>query len=395
VSDDDRAGDGPSTNEPNPEEAFPRRVLVNALSATIGGGITVATRLTRQMAEDHSQLSLVLLCSHDQVADYGYPANVEVMQRPDLLPRLARWKWEQRGQPKLIDEHGFDVILQLGGYLCFRTEVPQVAVWQNSNVFTPPGIPRPFSESLFVLAQRFVQGRSMVRAAQNVFLTRNSVELCERYWDMSRLRHCVIHSGVELARDDPETSPPLSARRPLALSVGSAYVHKNCEAMIDAMAIHVAEHDDDLCLEIVGGAPLPDYFASLEARIERLGLGDRVRMIGALSPAQVHARMAEARVYVVTSLLETFGLTLLEAMGNGLPVVASDATCHREVAGEAAIYCDPHDPSDVAKQLARMASDDELAEQCRVVGFARVRDFSWRNSATRYVGELDAAVAQR
>lgn len=377
-----------------PAPSRPRRILVNALSATIGGGITVATRLTRQVARDHPHLSLVLLCTHDEVAEYGYPETVEIVQRRDLQPRLARWAWEQRQQPSLVDERGIDQILQLGGYLCFRAEVPQVAVWQNSNVFTPPGIPRPFSEALLVRVQRFVQGRSMRRAAQNVFLTQNSVDLADRYWDMATIRHCVIHSGVELTGGDPEESPALADREPLVLSVGSAYAHKNCEAMIDAMAIHVANHDDELRLEIVGGAPNPDYFASLEARIEERGLKDRARLLGALPPKEVHAKMSRARVYLVTSLLETFGLTLLEAMGNGLPVVASNATCHPEVGGDAAVYCDPRDPQDVARQLARVLYDDALAEQCRARGFERLRNFSWANSAARYVAELDLAMAR-
>lgn len=369
-----------------------RRVLVNALSAVIGGGITVATRLAHQMATEHPEIAFLLLCTHEEVAEYGYPGNVEVLRRADLSPRLARWRWEQMEQPTLLEERGIDVVLQLGGYLCFRTKVPQVAVWQNSNVFTPPGIPRPFSEELLVRAQRFVQGRSMRRAEGNVFLTHNSVELCRRYWDMDAIDHTVIHSGVELPEGDPRASAPLSAREPLAVTVGSAYAHKNIEAMIDAMACYADQNEDGLRLEIIGGAPSPDYFASLEARIERLGLGDRVEMVGALPMEAVHERMQRARVYLVTSLLETFGLTLLEAMGNGLPVVASNTTCHPEVGGEAAVYCDPRDPEDVAKKLARVVHDDDLAEQCRERGFERLEAFSWSTSATRYVEAIERAM---
>ena len=102
--------------------------------------------------------------------------------------------------------------------------------------------------------------------------------------------------------------------------------------------------------------------------------------------------MAQARVYVVTSLLETFGLTLLEAMGSGVPVVASDATCHREVGGDAAIYCDPHDSRDVSKQIGRVVDDAELSERCRRLGLDRVGRFSWANSAAGYVAVLKAAI---
>lgn len=370
-----------------------RRVLVNALSAVLGGGVTVATRLVRQIALDHAHLHIVLVCSLDEVAEHGYPDNVEVVHRPDLMPRLPRWRWEQRSQPAFARAHSIDVILQLGGYLCFRTDIPQVAVWQNPNVFTPPGIPRPLSEELLVRVQRIVQGWSMRRSADNIFLTAKSIEMARDYWDMDAIPKRVVHSGVEIVSGDPRESAPLADREFLALAVGSTYVHKNYEAMIDAMAHYVKEHDDGIHLEIMGGGPNPSYFAGLEARIERLGLGGRVKLLGARSLQEVHRRMQQARVYIVTSRLETFGLTLFEAMSNGLPVVASDATCHPEVGGDAAVYCDPEDPADIADKLALVLHDEDLSEEHRERGFARLAAFTWSHSAAGYVAALEDAMA--
>ena len=370
-----------------------RRVLVNALSAVLGGGVTVATRLVREIAVNHPHLQIVLVCSFDEVAEHGYPGNVEVVYRPDLIPRLPRWRWEQRAQPGFAKTHAIDVILQLGGYLCFGTAIPQVAVWQNPNVFTPPGIPRPLSEELLVRAQRIVQGWSMRRSADNIFLTAKSIEMASRYWDMNTVPNRVVHSGVELVSGDPRASAPLSNRENFALAVGSTYVHKNYEAMIDAMAHYTEHREDGLRLEIMGGGPNPDYFASLQKRIDDHGIADRVQLLGARPLEEVHQRMQQARAYLVTSRLETFGLTLFEAMSNGLPVVASNATCHPEVGGNAAVYCDPQNPADIAEKLAQIVDDKALAETYRERGFARLENFTWSNSATGYVAALEAAQA--
>ena len=80
-------------------------------------------------------------------------------------------------------------------------------------------------------------------------------------------------------------------------------------------------------------------------------------------------------------------------MSNGLPVVASNATCHPEVGGDAAVYCDPQNPADIAEKLAQIVDDKALAETYRERGFARLENFTWSNSATGYVAALEAAQA--
>lgn len=366
------------------------RIMVSALSSILGGGITVAQSLMSQMARLGPQYRFDLYCSHEAVADFPYPDNVDVVHLPDLQGRRARWRWEQAEMPSLVEERNYAVVLALGGYLSFRTRVPQIAVWQNPNVFSPPGIPRPLSERILVAAQRLVQSLSMKRAAQNVFLTHTSVELASKWWKMDRIRHCVIHSGVDLDAVVAENPVPLDEREPLALAVGHTYSHKNYEAMIDAMDEYRRRFDEPLSLRIIGAPANRNYFEALQKRIVDRGLSDVVTMSGAASSEEVLSLMSRAKVYLVTSLLETFGLTMFEAMGQGLPVAASNATCHPEVCGDAALYCDPRSPADIAEKVHRIVTEPELAADLRKRGFERVEHFSWDRSATRYLEEIEA-----
>lgn len=370
-------------------------VMVSALSAVLGGGITVAQNLTENLARLRPDRRFDLYCSHDAVAGHAYPDNVRVVQLPELQSRRARWRWEQMGMPAVAAENGYGVVLLLGGYLSFRTAAPQVAVWQNPNVFTPPGIRRPPSERILVAIQRHVQSASMKRAAQNVFLTHNSVELASRWWDMDRIRHCVIHSGVDLENVVAKDPVPLEDREPFALAVGHTYSHKNYEAMIDAMDEYRRRFDEPLALRIIGAPANPGYFAALERRIREKNLTEIVTMPGPASSQEVLSMMSRAKVYLVTSLLETFGLTMFEAMGQGLPVLASDATCHPEVVGDAGLYCDPRDPGQIATQLRRLVTDPLLAADLRQRGFNRVREFSWSNSAARYLEVLEGVAGSQ
>lgn len=364
-------------------------VMVSALSAVLGGGITVAQNLTEHLARLRPTRRFDLYCSHSAVANHAYPENVRVIQLAELQSRRVRWQWEQLRMPSITAENRYGVVLLLGGYLSFRTAVPQVAVWQNPNVFSPPGIRRPLSERILVAIQRYAQSASMKRAARNVFLTHNSVELASRCWNMNRVRHCVIHSGVDLENVVAKDPVPLRDREPFALSVGHTYSHKNYEAMIDAMDEYRRRFDDPLALRIIGAPANPSYFAALEQRIREKNLTDIVTMPGPASSQEVLSMMSRAKVYLVTSLLETFGLTMFEAMGQGLPVLASDATCHPEVVGDAGLYCDPRDPVQIATQLRRLVTDPLLAADLRERGFNRVREFSWSSSAAKYLEVLE------
>ena len=90
-----------------------------------------------------------------------------------------------------------------------------------------------------------------------------------------------------------------------------------------------------------------------------------------------------------------FGLTMFEAMGAGLPVIASRATCHPEVCGDAVMYCDPYDPADIADRIHEVLTDSALSRDLQERGLARVREFSWHRSAKAYLAEIEAAAVPR
>lgn len=88
---------------------------------------------------------------------------------------------------------------------------------------------------------------------------------------------------------------------------------------------------------------------------------------------------AEAMIF--PSLFEGFGLPILEAMSSGLPVATSNAASLPEVAGDAALFFDPHDVDAMAEQIARLASDPALRLRLREKGLRRANHFSWERTA--------------
>ena len=92
-----------------------------------------------------------------------------------------------------------------------------------------------------------------------------------------------------------------------------------------------------------------------------------------------------AAALALASYHETFGMPLIEAMACGTPVIASQASCLPEIAGEAALYAPPDDAGAWSEALRRVTEDTALRVQLRDAGIARAKHFNWDASAQAHM----------
>lgn len=172
----------------------------------------------------------------------------------------------------------------------------------------------------------------------------------------------------------------LPADRPLVLYVGGISPHKNLESLIDAMPRLPA----DVRLALVGdheGDSFRGCHADLVARLDGLGLRDRVTFTGFVTNDDLVRLYNAARVLVLPSLDEGFGLPVMEAMACGLPVAVSDRGSLPEVAGEAGVLFDPLDPAAIAAAVTRILGDPGLSARLVASGLGRAARSSWAAAA--------------
>lgn len=141
---------------------------------------------------------------------------------------------------------------------------------------------------------------------------------------------------------------------------------------------------------LVGRKAVPDLVlagkATAEARpwlerIKRPPLAGHVRHIGYVEPADRQALYSGARLLVMPSFEEGFGVPVLEAMTFGVPVVASNRGSLPEVLGDAGPLVNPDEPDEIAAAMARVLDDDAYASACAARGVLRARQFSWHRTA--------------
>lgn len=142
------------------------------------------------------------------------------------------------------------------------------------------------------------------------------------------------------------------------ICVGSIEERKNQIVVVKAMA----ELPDDIHLVIVGKNH-GNYQPSLMSAIKSLHLTDRVHIISKADFEDFPALYACAQASVYMSLFEGFGIPILESLCCDTPVVTSNVSSMPEAGGEAALYADPKNPSEIARQLKSIIDNPALRQQ--------------------------------
>jgi glycosyltransferase involved in cell wall biosynthesis len=169
---------------------------------------------------------------------------------------------------------------------------------------------------------------------------------------------------------------------PLVAYLGTLQPRKNVELLAAAfMRVAAAWPDAEL---VLAGRIRPGYRPDLPRA--------RVRLIGPIETAELPAFYSSSAVLVSPSLYEGFGLTLLEAMACGCPVIALRRSAVPEVVGDAGLLLDDPNEEALAAALARVLGERETAEMLRMRGLARARAFSWDKAAVATAAIYDAAV---
>ena len=115
--------------------------------------------------------------------------------------------------------------------------------------------------------------------------------------------------------------------------------------------------------------------------VSRLDLDDCVIFLGRVPSEDLVYLYNAARVLVRPSFYEGFGLTPLEAMTCGTPVIVSNTSAIPEVVGDAALMIDPHDIDGLTVAMWRVLTEKELREDLICKGLKRAKQFSWTKAA--------------
>jgi glycosyltransferase involved in cell wall biosynthesis len=177
------------------------------------------------------------------------------------------------------------------------------------------------------------------------------------------------------------------------LYLGGLDQRKNVPQLVQAFAhVYRQMHDPDLQLLIAGN---PDQqrgplFPDPRPLAANLGITGQI-IYRFIEEEDKPAIYSGASFFVFPSLYEGFGLTPLEAMGCGTPVICSNRTSLPEVVGDAAISFDPENLHEMIEAMRSVLTNSELRADLRARSLQRAAQFSWRKTATETIAAYEEA----
>ncbi len=350
-------------------ERLPVTVVAEALWHRVPGGTGVATKelLTRLARRTDLELDAVAARrSGDSVA------NVPVDVRSAKLPRVALYEaWARTGRP---DVTGSDSRLLHSPMLMAPTaaRVPVVVTvhdlaWQDR----PEDFPRRPLELYRRMWRRVVDDAAHVICSSEV--TASGVVAA----GVDRDRITVVPLGSRQLAATATTSPSaVGLDGPYVLSVGTAEPRKNLRRLLWAFDRSELWRDG-VRLAIVGPTGWRFELAGAVTSMSD-DAAAHVIALGRVTDDELGALYRGAAAFAYPSLLEGFGLPVLEALAAGTPVVTSATTSTAEVAGDAGVLVDPTDVDALSDALRAVVTDDELRARLAAAAPAQAAKFSWK-----------------
>ncbi len=176
------------------------------------------------------------------------------------------------------------------------------------------------------------------------------------------------------------------------LFIGNLIPRKGLHTVVDALA----QAPSGARLTVVGDADVdPAYAVAIRAQIARLGLAGRVELLGAASDEALARLLVESQVLAVPSSYEGYGIVYAEALGHGLPVIASIAGAAHEIVadGQEGFLVAPGDAAAIAAILGRLSGDRAALARMSQAALARYATLpTWAESAAQARGFLSSII---
>jgi glycosyltransferase involved in cell wall biosynthesis len=343
----------------------------------------------------------ILAVPAPQDADTVMPREVNGLGHLEGLFSLRLMRRWAANSPS--DLHDWVRRLRLDLWFCPMTnlEPRQLAI---PTVITIPDIQQEYYPGFFTpteLKWRGLMFKPSCEDATAVIAVSNFSKQCmiEKYDLPHEKVHCVYEAGVE-RRLDAANDPTWAAiqekyRVPpgYAFFPANMWPHKNHAVLV--LAWHRLRQAYGVTLPLLLTGDDLGQWPMLQELAGHFHLGEQVRYLGYVGPAELRSLYTRATMLVFPSLFEGFGLPLLEAMTLGCPVAASNLTSIPEVVGDAALLFDPRAPDGIAEAVYRLLSDETLRQSLIARGHERVALFSWKRAALETLQVFEWAQSQR
>lgn len=368
--------------------------LISAESSYRGAGVN---NYSRQLLAALGQAALAGATDHRFTAFVHTPGltipGVEVVTGSASLERpAARIAWEQSALPLALARRRADVVHGLVNVLPLASRAAGVVTVHDLSFVRTPELLPPLKR--LYLAR--LCAASVARARAVIAVSRQTADDVQHFFGVPAAKVHVVYNGVgaEFTPGSVEGAARFREAKGLPdryfLYLGTLEPRKNLQLLVRAFATwRSAAGPAGSAVKLVLAGGKGWYYDTIFAQVAELGLADAVIFPGFIPADELPGWYRGAELFVYPSVLEGFGLPVLEAMACGVPVVCSQAAGLLEVAGDAALTFPATDEAALAAALRTLSDNPALAGRLRALGLAQAARFSWRQAAAQTIALYD------
>ncbi|MFV0501945.1 MAG: glycosyltransferase family 4 protein [Bacteroidales bacterium] len=370
------------------------RIAVNTrlLLANKLDGIGYFTyKLLENMCKNHPQDEFIFFFDRPFDKEFIFSENVIPVVIPCQTRHPLLWRlYFQYLIPKYLKKYKADLFFSPDGFIPKNINIPIINTIHDLNyVHQPQYIENP-SHRRYLLKEFPVFARkSDLLITVSEFSKRDIIELYDIHHNKIEVVFNAANEAYYPLEEEEKTRYKniLTQGRDYFYFVGSIHKRKNLGNLFKAFDLFKEETKSDVMLIIVGEKR--DWEGELEGIFKKMKHKKDVILTGRLDAKEINKVSNSALALAFVSQFEGFGIPIVEAFAAGCPVITSNTTSMPEVAGDAAIYCDPFLVASIAEAMEKIYSKPSLINELRDKGFEQNKKFSWEKSSERLWNSIE------
>ncbi|MGN1263443.1 MAG: glycosyltransferase family 4 protein [Prevotella sp.] len=294
--------------------------------------------------------------------------------------------WEQYALPRAAKRDKIDILHCTSNTAPICCKGIPLVLTLHDIIFLEPRDKknRSLYQNLGWFYRRLIVPRILPQCKRVITVSNFELENIIEKLGLPREKMAMIYNGYndwfKPKADENDTFKKYIEEKGYFLFLGNTDPKKNSERTLVAYAKYLKISTVKRKLLVADLAP--DYIDSI---LENNGIESiRASIVspGYIVNTDLPAIYGDAFAFLYTSLRESFGIPLLEAMACGTPVVTSNTSSMPEIAGKDAVLINPESSDEIAEMMLRLETDDKFKKEQIEKGLERVKLFSWRNTAT-------------
>ena len=318
-------------------------------------------------------------------ANFSKHIFLPLYKRDDLIRKI--W-WESFSLPRKVKKDGCNALLSLyQSPTIIRSKKKIVHVMIVHDI-----IPRLFPVYLDNWRKKLYQylsERAMQRADRLIAVSHRTEKDMIKYLGIPASKVSVCHIDVDkIYKKEVTDGESKRVLEKYGLQAGYIYtgggleIRKNTENVLRAYKIlfEAYGHASWLPKLVVSGKMMPELaplVTDVQAAVIGMEIEKETVLLGYVEQEDLPALYRNASVFVYPSLYEGFGLPVLEAMNQGVPVITAKTSSLPEIGSDSVLYCDPTSVDDLAMVLKNVLMHNHLQAALSVKGKERASHFSW------------------